>query len=91
MKQRPKSGNRYMIVPLLCFVWLWLLFAISAGCQRGDFRASMVIRGQPAPHAGYNVGPEIYVLPGDPCPVTGAVIWIRGLDPNDIGRYHGDI
>lgn len=63
---------------------LALIIVLLIGCQRGDFRASMVIEGQPAPHAGYNVGPDLYVEQGDPVPVTGAVIWIRGLDPNDL-------
>lgn len=57
---------------------------LMAGCQGGDFRISPVIAGQPAPHAGYNIGPEIYVDQGHPAVVTGAVIWIRGLDPNSL-------
>lgn len=62
-----------------------LITVVLLGCQRGDIRISPVIQGQPAPHAGYNIGPELYVQPGTPVPVTGAVIWIRGLDPNDLG------
>jgi len=61
---------------------------LMSGCQRGDFRISPIIAGQPAPHAGYNVGPETYIEEGQPALVTGAVIWIRGLDPNDL--YEGN-
>lgn len=61
-----------------------LIMLALIGCQRGDFKVSMVIEGQPAPHAGYNIGPDLYVEPGIPVPVSGAVIWIRGLDPNDL-------
>ena len=64
---------------------LMCLLAISlAGCQRGDFKASPIVEGQPTEHAGYNVGPELYLEAGDEAKVTGAVIWIRGLDPNDL-------
>jgi len=59
-------------------------FLMCAGCQRGDFKVSPVIENMPAPHDGYNIGPELYVEQGDPVPVTGAVIWIRGLEPNDL-------
>lgn len=61
-----------------------LLMGTLTGCQRGDFRASMVIEGQKAPHAGYNVGPDLYVEQGDPVRVSGALIWMRGFDPNDL-------
>jgi hypothetical protein len=44
----------------------------------------MVVEGQIAPHDGYNIGPDLYVEKGDPIPVSGALIWIRGLDPNDL-------
>jgi hypothetical protein len=52
-----------------------------AGCQRGDIQVSPVLKGQPAPHAGYNIGPGLYLNKGEPAKVTGAVIWIEGLDP----------
>lgn len=65
-------------------VLVMVAVCLFAGCQRGDFRASMVIEGQPAPHAGYNFGPESYVEEGDIVKVTGAVVWARGLDPNDL-------
>jgi len=61
-----------------------LALLVCAGCRHGDFKAEVVIKGQPAPFNGYCVGPELYVQEGDPCPVSGAVIWIKGLDPNDI-------
>jgi hypothetical protein len=65
-------------------VLLVVLAGMVAGCQRGDVMLSPVIEGQPAPHAGYNIGPELWVEPGNPVKVTGAVIWIRGVDPNSI-------
>lgn len=61
-----------------------LVVLVIFGCQRGDFKASIVIEGQAAPHAGYNVGPDLYVEQGDPVPVSGAVIWIKNLDPNSL-------
>jgi hypothetical protein len=45
---------------------------------------SPVVKGQLAPHAGYNIGPELYLEQGDRVIVTGAVIWIEGTDPNDL-------
>ena len=61
------------------------LLAISlAGCNRGDFKASLIVEGQPAPHPGYNIGPDIYLEQGDAAKVSGAVIWIKGLGPNDL-------
>lgn len=68
-----------MLVLLIC-----LLGICMAGCQRGDIKVSPIIEGQPAPHAGYNIGPELFLETGDIAKVTGAVIWIRGLDPNNL-------
>jgi len=65
-------------------VTLLVVCLLVVGCQRGDIKVSMVLENQAAPHEGYNVGPETYVQEGDPCPVTGAVIWIKGAEPNDI-------
>jgi len=70
--------------PAALLIAVVLLVVTLAGCQRGDFRLSMVMQGQQAPHAGYNIGPNLYLEPGDPVPVSGAVVWIRGLDPNDL-------
>ena len=67
---------------LLILVAACLLMA--CGCKHGDFKAEVVMKGQPAPFTGYNVGPDLYVVEGQPCPVAGAVVWIKGLDPNDI-------
>ncbi len=69
--------------------WMILLTAMLclmffAGCNRGDIQLTAVIEGQPAPHDGYNIGPDLYVLQGEPVKVTGAVIWIKGTDPNAI-------
>ena len=68
---------------LLLMMSLMFMLLIS-GCQRGDFQMSPVLQGQPAPHAGYNVGPDLFLMPGQPVKVTGAVIWIKGLDPTDM-------
>jgi len=76
---RHNQGRSAALVIAMALIVLALV-----GCQRGDFRVSMVIEGQKAPHAGYNIGPDLYVGQGDPVPVSGAVIWIRGLDPNDL-------
>ncbi len=68
------------LVVLLC-----LGFMLSvAGCNRGSVKMSAVMAGQPAPHAGYNIGPELYLQAGDPVIVTGAVLWIEGTEPNDL-------
>jgi len=70
---------------LLLWVAIIVLICIAlGGCQRGDVKASPVIEGQPAPHAGWNIGPELWLEQGQPAKVTGAVIWIKGLDPNNI-------
>lgn len=65
----------------LCIV---LALLVCAGCHHGDFEASVVFEGQAAPHDGYNVGPSTYVLKGQPCKVSGVVVYVKGLDPNDL-------
>lgn len=70
-----------MKVKLLVTITL-IMFLL--GCQRGDIKISPVIEGQTATHAGYNIGPELYLEAGDKAKVTGAVVWINGLDPNDL-------
>jgi len=67
-------------------ITLILVMLLIGGCQTGDIKAQMVIKGQPAPYDGYNISPEIYVLEGQPVPMTGALVWINGLDPNFIGE-----
>lgn len=69
---------------LLFMIILIVLLLIGSSCNRGDVKITPVIENQIAPHAGYNIGPGMYVEPGDLCPITGAVIWIKGLDPNEI-------
>jgi len=64
---------------LLCAALL-----LIAGCGGNDFSMSLVVEGQPSPQRGYNFGPDSYVQPGDEVKVSGVVIWIEGLDPNDI-------
>jgi hypothetical protein len=68
------------ILPIILLIALLLI----SGCQRGDIKVSTIIEGQPAPHAGYNIGPDLYLESGDTAEVTGAIIWINGLDPNDL-------
>jgi len=66
-------------------ITLIMAMLLISGCQRGDIKAQIVIQGQPAPYDGYNISPEIYVLEGQPVPMTGALVWINGLDPNFMG------
>jgi len=62
-----------------------LLVAVSlVGCQRGDVKVDVVFKGQAAPFSGYNVGPELYVPQGSPIPVSGILVWLKNLDPNDL-------
>lgn len=61
-----------------------LVVLLMAGCSGDSFRVSTAIEGTPAPHAGYNFGPDSYVQAGDEVKVTGVIVWIEGLDPNDI-------
>lgn len=63
---------------------LLVMMLLCCGCQRGDIEISPVIEGQTVTHKGYNIGPELYLEVGDEAKVTGAVIWINGLDPNDL-------
>jgi len=67
------------MIIILCLVSL-----LFTGCRRGDIQISMVIEGQTTLHDGYNVGPELYLKKGDKAKVTGAVIWIKGTDPNEL-------
>ena len=75
----------------LLWIALGLLVVTWTGCNRGDFKATPVIAGSPAPHAGYNVGPDLFVNEGDPVPVTGAVIWIKGLGPKEMRAKNADL
>lgn len=65
-----------MMVVVICVAFL--------GCQRSNFKATIVAEGQLSPHAGYNLGPDIWVEQGDPVKISGAVVWIEGLDPNSL-------
>ena len=71
---------RYVILILI------IIIVVLTGCQRGDIKITPVIQGQPAPHDGFNLGPEIYVYQGQPCKMSGMVLWVNGLDPNTIGQ-----
>lgn len=68
------------LILILCAI----LIVFVLGCQRGDIKISPIVQDQPSPHQGYNIGPELYLHPGDPAKVTGAVIWMKGLDPNNL-------
>ena len=57
---------------------------LICGCNRGDLKVTPVVEGQAAPHAGFNLGPDTWLEPGNEVKVTGAVIWIKGVDPNSI-------
>ena len=71
--------KRYALL-IVSLVFVCLL----VGCSSGDAKISQVIEGQPAPHAGYNIGPDIWVEPNEPVKLTGVVIWIKGTDPNNL-------
>lgn len=66
-------------------VAILIIALFTSGCQTSSIKFTPVIEGQPAPHDGFNLGPEIYVYQGQPCKLSGAVIWIKGLDPNSLG------
>ena len=72
-------GNQAMKKMIFVLV---ILFVI--GCQRGDFKATIVAEGQAAPHAGWNIGPDLWVEEGGLVRLTGVVVRVEGLDPNDI-------
>lgn len=65
---------------LLCCI----LALVAGGCTRGDLQVSGAIAGLPVQQAGYNIGPGLWLQPGDLALVTGAVIWMPGIDPNEI-------
>ena len=65
-------------------VLLALVLLVVAGCNRGDIKVDTVLAGQPAPFDGYNFGPEMWVLQGDPVPLTGVIVWVEGTDPNEL-------
>ena len=67
--------------------WILIVALVAiVGCGGENFKVSPVWEGQLAPHAGYNIGPDTYVQPGDKIKVSGLVVWIDGLDPNDVVR-----
>jgi hypothetical protein len=67
-----------IVTIILCFVFVLM------GCERGDIKISPIIEGQPAPHDGWNIGPELWLKKGDPAKVTGADLWFKGSDPNEL-------
>lgn len=73
------------------FLLAVILAVLVSGCRRGDFKMSTIIAGQPATHAGYNIGPELYLEPGDIAVTTGVVLWLEVLDPNDLWLYKDEV
>ena len=67
------------MIIILCLVSL-----LFTGCRRGDIKVEMVFKGQPVPFDGYNVGPDIYRLQGEPAIMTGWQVWGKGIDPNEL-------
>lgn len=65
-------------------LFVLLILLSLAGCGGDNFQVSPVFEGQAAPHAGYNFGPDSYVQTGDEVKVSGVIVWIDELDPNDI-------
>jgi len=65
-------------------ITITILSIFIAGCMSENIKLSPVVAGQPAPHEGYNIGPGLYLKTGDSALVTGAVIYIKGLDPNNL-------
>ena len=61
-----------------------MMIVALVGCNRGDVQISPVIEGQIAPHAGWNIGPDMWVPAGQSVRLTGVLIRLEGLDPNDI-------
>jgi hypothetical protein len=74
----PPGSARIYLCLTLC-----LLLSVC-GCNRGSVKISAVIEGQPAPHAGWNFGPDSYVAAGDTVRVSGLLFWLEGTEPNDI-------
>ncbi len=65
------------------------MLILICGCATNDIKISPAIEGFPVSQDGYNVGPELYVRKGEPAKVTGAVIYIKGTEPEvltDDGR-----
>ena len=81
MQMSPKMP--VILLWLLC-VLILLVALVLSGCNRGDFKVSPVVEGQASPHAGFNLGPDTWVETGNEIKVTGAVIWIKGVDPNSM-------
>ena len=76
-----KQLNKTTLAAVICMICSVIVFV---SCQRGDLKVTPIVEGQAAPHAGFNFGPDSYLQEGRPAKVTGIVIYIKGIDPNDI-------
>ena len=68
-----------LIILLILSVQCLALISL-AGCVK----VVPVIAGQPAPISGFNVGPGMFVVQGQPAILTGAIIGVDGLDPERV-------
>lgn len=73
-----------MLKKIAIVLCLSSLLLVGCSMRRGDIKVQFVIEGQSVPFDGWNVGPELFRLKGEPAKVTGYHIWANGLDPNDL-------
>lgn len=73
---------KYFVIAMFCCLILLV------GCGGKHFRVTPIIEEQPALHKGYNIGPDLYLEKGDLAKVTGAIVWIDGLDPNTLSEIN---
>ena len=60
-----------------------ILLVFCIGCQRGDFKFSIVHEGDTANHAGFFVNEEWWLEAGQPAPGDGYIVWVRGIEPDE--------
>jgi hypothetical protein len=84
MYELERQVGKEFVAGIVAIMLAVLLSIMFAGCNRGDVKATMVLADQPAPHDGFNIGPDIWVTAGEPVKLDGAVIWIRNVDPNSL-------
>lgn len=65
---------------ILVLMVVSMLGFICIGCRHGDFKAVMVIAGQPVPFDGVTLSPEQWTPAGEPAKFTGIHTWFKGLD-----------
>lgn len=71
---------KYLALTICC------IFVLLAGCtyDQGKGQVSLVLKGQPSPQRGYNIGRGLFLEKGDIVLATGAVVYWDGTDPNDL-------